>query len=85
MTKKEIKEFISLFKKIDKLRLEHYNNICHKECEKYLGKDYKDLIIPRCTEEEFILWWNKNKNIPYNNYFYELVCYVWDVKQSQHD
>lgn len=41
MTKEKIKKFMSLHEKIDKLWLEHYTNICHKECEKYLGKTIK--------------------------------------------
>lgn len=74
-----------LCEKIDKLFLEQQNNICHRSSEEWFGKNYWGLTIPRCSEEDFILWWNKNKNIPYNSYFYELACYVWDTESSQYD
>lgn len=75
-----VKEFIDIYQKVDKEFLNLENDICRKEAEKYFGKYYWGLTIDKCSEEEFIKWWNKNKEIPYNNYFYELACYVWNVE-----
>lgn len=50
----------------------------HKEAEKWFGKNYWGLTISRTTEEEFKKWWKNNKDIPYNNYYYEVACYIWD-------
>ena len=75
-----VKEFIDIYQKVDKEFLNLQNDICRKEAEKYFGKYYWGLTTDRCSEEEFIKWWNRNKEIPYNSYFYELACYVWDVE-----
>lgn len=75
---KFVKNFIDIYQKVDKEFLNLENNICH-ESEKYFGKYYYGLTIGKCSEEEFIKWWNKNKEIQYNSYFYELACYIWDV------
>ena len=69
---------MTIQEQIDNLFDEHCKQICHSEAEKYFGKYYWGLTISRCSEEEFIKWWNKNKEIPYNNYFYELACYIWN-------
>jgi hypothetical protein len=34
--------------------------------------------MDKISEEEFKLWWEKNKDVPYNEYFYELILFVWD-------
>jgi hypothetical protein len=75
-----VKNFIDIYQKVDKEFLKLQNDICHKEAEKYFGKYYWGLTISRCSEEEFKKWWNKNKEISYNSYFYEIACYVWDIE-----
>jgi hypothetical protein len=64
--------------KIDQAFLRLQDDICHKEAEKWFGKNYWGLTISRTTEEEFKKWWEKNKDIPYDTYYYEVACYVWD-------
>lgn len=76
----KVKEFIDIYQKVDKEFLNLENDICHKEAEKYFGKYYCELTISKCSEEEFTKWWNKNKEILYNNYYYELACYIWNVE-----
>lgn len=63
--------------KIDLAWNDLLNKQCHKEAEKYFGKNYEGLTIPKCSEENFKNWWEKNKNIPYNSYYYEVANYVW--------
>lgn len=53
----------------------------HEESEKFFGKNYWGLTISRCSEEEFKLWWKKNKTIRYHSYYYRLAQYVWDLQQ----
>lgn len=53
----------------------------HEESEKFFGKNYWGLTISRCSEEEFKLWWKKNKTIRYHSYYYRLAEYVWDLQQ----
>jgi hypothetical protein len=65
---------------IDKLFDEHCEQICQQEAEKYFGEHCWDLTIDRCSEEEFIEWWNFSKDLPYKKYYYELAQYVWDTE-----
>jgi predicted CoA-binding protein len=76
----KVKEFIDIYQKVDKEFLKLQNDICHKEAEKCFGENYCNLTINKCSEEEFVKWWNKNKEISYNSYFYEIACYVWDIE-----
>ena len=56
----------------------HLERQCHSEAEKYFGQNYWGLTIPECSEPEFKAWWEKNKEIPYMSYYYEVAQYVWD-------
>ena len=73
---------MTIEEQIDNLFDEHCKQICQQEAEKYFGKYYWGLTISKCSEEEFIKWWNKNKEISYNSYFYELACYVWNNQNN---
>lgn len=50
----------------------------HQEAEKWFGKNYWGLTILRTTEKEFKKWWENNKDIPYETYYYKIACYIWD-------
>lgn len=50
----------------------------HDEAEKCFGKNYWGLTIPECSEPEFKLWWEKNKEISYDSHYYKVAQYVWD-------
>ena len=76
----KVKEFIDIYQKVDKEFLKLQNDICQQEAEKYFGEHCWDLTIDRCSEEEFIEWWNFSKDIPYDKYYYELAQYVWDTE-----
>ena len=71
---------MTIQEQIDKLFDEHCEQIYQQEAEKYFGKFYQDLTIDRCSEEEFIEWWNFSKDLPYKPYYYELAQYVWDTE-----
>ena len=71
---------MTIQEQIDKLFDEHCEQICHSEAEKYFGEHCWDLTIDRCSEEEFIEWWNFSKDLPYKKYYYELAQYVWDTE-----
>ena len=64
--------------KIDLAWNAHLIKQCHDEAEKYFGKNYWGLTIPECSETEFKTWWEKNKEIPYDSYYYEVAQFVWD-------
>ena len=64
--------------KIDLAWDAHLDKQCHDEAEKYFGKNYWGLTISRRSEPEFKAWWEKNKDIPYDSYYYEVAQYVWD-------
>lgn len=49
-----------------------------EDAEEIFGKNYHELTIPECPESEFRLWWENNKNIPYDSYYYEAAQFVWD-------
>ena len=56
----------------------HLTKQCHDEAERIFGKNYWGLTIPECSEPEFKAWWETNKEIPYDSYYYEVAQYVWD-------
>ena len=56
----------------------HLERQCHSEAERIFGKNYWGLTIPECSEPEFKAWWETNKEIPYDSYYYEVAQYVWD-------
>ena len=60
---------------VDRQWLEHQRSICWQEVKRHLGDSYP---MDKISEEEFQKWWKQNKNIPYNEYFYELIQFVWD-------
>ena len=62
----------------------HLEKQCHDEAEKYFGKNYWGLTISRRSEPEFKTWWEKNKDIPYDSYYYEIAQYVWDLATLNH-
>lgn len=64
--------------KIDLAWNAHLEKQRHNEAEKYFGKNYWGLTIPECPESEFKTWWERNKDISYNSYYYEIAQYVWD-------
>lgn len=51
----------------------------YTESERCFGTFFWGLTISRCSEQEFQLWWNKNKCIEYNVYYYILAQYVWTI------
>lgn len=59
-------------------RIKSHVQAQHEEAERFFGKNYWGLTISRCSEEEFKTWWERNKDIPYNSYYYEVAQYVWD-------
>ena len=65
----------TIFDEVDRLWIKHQRNICWQEVKRHLGDSYS---VDKISEEEFKLWWQENKNIPYNEYFYELIQFVWD-------
>ena len=67
-----------LLKTIDLAWNAHLERQCKDEAEKYFGKNCWGLTISRCSEPKFKLWWEKNKEIPYDSYYYELANYIWD-------
>lgn len=64
--------------KIDLAWNAHLEKQCHDEAEKYFGKNYWGLTISRRSEPEFKTWWETNKDIPYDSYYYEVAQFVWD-------
>ena len=60
---------------VDRQWLEHQRSIYWQEVKRHLGDSYP---MDKISEEEFKLWWEKNKDVPYNEYFYELILFVWD-------
>lgn len=68
----------SISSKIDLAWNAHLEKQCHDEAEKYFGKNYWGLTISECSEPEFKIWWEKNKELPYDSYYYEVAQYVWD-------
>jgi hypothetical protein len=56
----------------------HLTRQCWLEAEKLFGQNVKELTISKCSEPEFKLWWENNKNIPYNSYYYEVAQFVWN-------
>ena len=56
----------------------HLTKQCHDEAERIFGKNYWGLTISRCSESEFKNWWEKNKELPYDSYYYEVAQFVWD-------
>lgn len=69
--------------KIDLAWNAHLTKQCRDEAKKYFGKNYWGLTIPKCSEPEFKLWWETNKEIPYNSYYYEVAQFVWDSESSK--
>ena len=61
----------------------HLEKQCNSEAEKYFGKNYWGLTISRCSEQDFKEWWERNKEIPYDSYYYEVAEYVWDLGDLQ--
>ena len=49
-----------------------------EDAEEIFGKNYHELTISECPESEFKLWWENNKSIPYDSYYYEAAQFVWD-------
>lgn len=71
-------EQLKLASKIELAWNAHLEHQCKDEAEKYFGKNYWGLTIPECSESEFKAWWEKNKSVLYDNYYYEIAQYVWD-------
>lgn len=63
---------------VEKAWIAHLDKQYHDEAEKYFGKNYWGLTITECSELEFKEWWERNKNIPYDSYYYEVAQYVWN-------
>ena len=53
------------------------------EVEKYFGKHGWGLSITRTDEQSFQSWWQRNKDIPYDNYYYEVACHIWDRYEEE--
>lgn len=62
----------------------HLDKKWHDEAEHWFGKNYWGLTISECSEEEFKTWWETNKEIPYDSYYYEVAQYVWDLTTLNH-
>ena len=60
---------------VDREWVEHQRSICWQEVKRHLGNSYP---MDRISEEEFKTWWQENKNIPYNEYYYDLIQFVWN-------
>ena len=71
-----IKDSIKI--QVEKAWIAHLDKQCHDEAEKYFGKNYWGLTITECSEPEFKTWWETNKEIPYDSYYYEVAQFVWD-------
>ena len=71
-------EQLKLANKIELAWNAHLTRQCVAEAEKYFGKNYWGLTISKCSEDEFKLWWERNKDIPYDSYYYEVAQFVWD-------
>lgn len=56
----------------------HLTKQCWEEARKLFGKNIEELTISQCSEPEFKLWWQKNKDIPYNSRYYEVASFIWD-------
>lgn len=52
-----------------------------EEAEKYFGKNYWGLTISRCSEPEFKSWWEFNKELPYDKFYYDVAQYIWDLAE----
>ena len=63
---------------VEKAWIAHLDKQCHDEAERWFGKNYWGLTITECSELEFKEWWERNKNIPYDSYYYEVAQYVWN-------
>ncbi len=56
----------------------HLTRQCRDEAERIFGKNYWGLTISECPESEFKAWWERNKELPYDSYYYEVAQFVWD-------
>ena len=68
----------SISSKIDLAWNAHLEKQCHDEAERIFGKNYWGLTTSECSESKFKSWWETNKEIPYDSYYYEVAQFVWD-------
>lgn len=75
---------ITIQEKIDKLFNDCNYQFCFAEAAKIFGKDYENLTIDKCSEEDFISWWEQNHQEPYEEIYYDAALFVWDEKEFTH-
>lgn len=68
--------------KVDLLWEQHLAKITDKECKKFFGENYISLELEKCNEEEFKSWWTSNKEIPYDEYYFDLVNIIWILQDK---
>ena len=69
---------MELKEKIHKLFLQQQEEICHKEATRIFGENWKQCPKEQMSEQEFMKWWQENKQIPYKDYYYDVALFIWD-------
>ena len=69
-------------KYVDEAWSKHLAKMADEELSKYFGKDYESFTLEKCSEEKFKFWWESNKEIPYDEYYFDLVNIIWNLQDK---